>query len=76
MVEMVYGHLNDSSLIDAVSALPMAPETGNIRVTAEENRQAFAFFQPMRPEQVALAEQMVRALPENADGNLNGNGAG
>ena len=82
MVEMVYGHLNDSSLIDAVSALPMAPETGNIRVTAEENRQAFAFFQPMTPEQVALAERMVNVLPantdgpENTDGNPNGNGAG
>src|SRR5215813_6254842 len=33
MVELVYGHLNDSTLIDAVSALPAAPETGNIRVT-------------------------------------------
>ena len=75
MVEMVYGHLNDSSLIDAVSALPMAPETGDIRVTAEENRQAFAFFQPMTPEQVAFAEQMVRALPEDTDGDPNSNGS-
>ena len=33
MVELVYGHLNDNSLIDAVSALPGAPKTGNIRVT-------------------------------------------
>src|SRR5215472_6818046 len=33
MVELVYGHLSDNSLIDAVSALPAAPETGNIRVT-------------------------------------------
>jgi hypothetical protein len=41
----------------------------------DEKRNAFAFFQPMTPEQVALAEQMVRALPENTDGNPNGNGS-
>src|SRR5262249_38124827 len=29
MVEMVYEHLNDNSLIDAVSTLPVVPETGN-----------------------------------------------
>jgi hypothetical protein len=39
-------------------------------------RQAFAFFQPLSPEQVALAEQRVRALPENTDGDPNGNAAG
>ena len=33
MVELVYGHLNDSSLIDAVSTLPTPPQSGNIRVT-------------------------------------------
>jgi len=39
------------------------------------------FFQPMTPEQVALAEQMVNALPantdgpENSDGNSSGNAA-
>jgi hypothetical protein len=42
----------------------------------EEKRQTFAFFEPLSKEQVALAEQMVRALPENTDGNPNGNGAG
>jgi hypothetical protein len=45
-------------------------------------RQTFAFFQPMTPEQVALAERMVNVLPaytddpENTDGNPNDNGAG
>jgi len=49
---------------------------GKVVEFPEESRQAFAFFQPMTPEQVAFAEQMVRALPENTDGNPNGNGAG
>ena len=38
-------------------------------------RQAFAFFLPMTPEQVAFAEQMVRALPEDTDGDPNSNGS-
>jgi len=33
MVELVYGHLNDNTLTNAVSTLPAAPESGNIRVT-------------------------------------------
>jgi len=45
-------------------------------------RQAFAFFLPMTPEQVAFAERMVNVLPantdgpENTDGNPNVNGDG
>jgi hypothetical protein len=41
----------------------------------DEKRNAFAFFQPMTPEQVAFAEQMVRALPEDTDGDPNSNGS-
>ena len=55
---------------------------GKVVEFPDENRQAFAFFQPMTPEQVAFAERMVNVLPantdgpENTDGNANGNGAG
>jgi len=34
-----------------------------------------AFFQSVTPEQIRAAEAML-ALPENTDGNPNGNGAG
>ena len=48
---------------------------GKVVEFPDENRQAFAFFQPMTSEQVAFAEQMVRALPEDTDGDPNSNGS-
>ncbi|HKD40923.1 MAG TPA: hypothetical protein VKB87_11630 [Myxococcaceae bacterium] len=34
----------------------------------EEKRRTFAFFQPLTPEQVKLVEAMVKALPEDSNG--------
>jgi hypothetical protein len=49
----------------------------SLRYPAEpEKRQSFAFFQPISPEQVALAERLVNELPENTDGDPNDSGAG
>jgi len=49
---------------------------GKVVELPDQRAQPFAFFQPLAPEQVALAEAMVNALPENTDHNPNGNGAG
>src|SRR5215467_14662344 len=39
---------------------------GKVSELPDEKPQTFAFFEPVSEEQVALAERMVRALPENA----------
>jgi len=42
----------------------------------ERKAQSFAFFQPLNEGQVALADRMVRALPEESEPDPNSNGAG
>src|SRR5262249_2791317 len=42
----------------------------------DQKPHSFTSFRPLTEEQVALAERMVRALPEDSNGNLNGNEAG
>ena len=49
---------------------------GKVAELSEEKRQAFAFFEPVTPDQIKLAEKMLQALPENTDSDPNGNGAG
>jgi len=45
------------------------PWLGKVAELQDEKRNAFAFFQAVTPEQVALAERLVNALPE---GEANG----
>ena len=50
---------------------------GRTPQATDEKRNAFAFFQPITPEQIALSQRMMEALPEGeADGDPSGNGAG
>jgi hypothetical protein len=42
---------------------------GKVAELPDEKKQAFAFFQQATPEQIALAEKLVDALPANTDGN-------
>jgi len=44
---------------------------GRTPQATDEKRNAFAFFQPISPEQLALAERLVKELPENTDGPEN-----
>ena len=41
-----------------------------------QKAQSFAFFQPLNEEQFALAERMVRALPEESEPDPNSKEAG
>jgi len=50
---------------------------GKVAELPEEKRQTFAVFQSITPEQIALSQRMMEALPEEeADGDPNSNGAG
>jgi hypothetical protein len=55
---------------------------GKVVEFPDQRSQPFAFFNEATPEQIALAERLVNALPANTDGpqdtdgNSNGNEAG
>jgi len=42
---------------------------GKVVELPDQRAQPFAFFQQVTPEQLALARQVVNALPENTDGD-------
>ena len=49
---------------------------GKVAELPEEKRQTFPFLQPLSEAEVQLLEREVKTLPEDSNGNLNGNGVG